>query len=148
MSTGSVKDAVTSCHLFTSRSEENVATLREMLTRSPGKSTRQAPLESGLSRYTILKVLKEELDLRPWKLHHMQELTPEDCDRRMEYGELMLGWHEDFPQLFENILWSDEAIFHVGGFVSLHNCHYWVAQVPNMTVRRCRIVQMLPCDAE
>jgi hypothetical protein len=58
----------------------------------------------------------------------MQELTPEDCDRRMEYGELMLGWHEDFPQLFENLLWS------VGGFISRHNYHYWVAQDTNMMV--------------
>jgi len=48
----------------------------------------------------------------------------------MEYGELMLGWHEDWPKLFENILWSDEAVFHVGGFVNRHNCHYWAAHDP------------------
>jgi hypothetical protein len=113
-----------------------MATVREMLARSPGKSTRQAARESGLSRYTICKGLKEELDFRPWKPHHMQELTPEDCDRGMEYGELMLGWHEDFPQLFENILWSDEAIFHVGGLVNRHSCHYWAAQDPNITAEK------------
>jgi hypothetical protein len=45
-------------------------------------------------------VLKEELDFCQWKTHHVQELTPEDCDCRMEYGELMLGLHEDFPELF------------------------------------------------
>jgi hypothetical protein len=114
----SLKDADKSGRPSTSQSEENVATVREMFTRSPGKSTRQAARESGLSRYTICKVLKEELDFRPWKAHHVQELTPEDCNRRLEYGELMLGWHEDFPQLFENILWGDEAIFHIGGFVN------------------------------
>jgi hypothetical protein len=59
----------------------------------------------------------------------------------MEYGELMLGWHEDFPQLFENILWSHEAIFHVGGFVNRHNCDYWAAQDPSMTVKK---MQNLP----
>jgi hypothetical protein len=57
-------------------------------------------------------------------LNYVQELTPEDCDRRMEYGELMLDSHEDWPQLFENILWSDEAVFHIGGFDNRHNCHY------------------------
>jgi hypothetical protein len=45
----------------------------------------------------------------------------------MEYGKLMLGWHDDFPQQFENILCSDEASFHDGGFVNRHNCHYWAA---------------------
>jgi hypothetical protein len=53
----------------------------------------------------------------------MQELTPEDCDCRMEYGKQMLGWHKDGPKLFENILWSDKAIIHIGSFISQQNCH-------------------------
>jgi hypothetical protein len=61
------------------------------------------------------------------EIPHVQELTPEDYDHRMEYEGLMLGWHKDFPQLSKNILWSDEAIFHVGSFVNRHNCHYWAA---------------------
>ena len=66
----------------------------------------------------------------------MQELTPEDCDRRMEYGELMLGRHEDWPKIFENILWSDETVFHIGGFVIRHNCHYWAAHEFEVTVEK------------
>jgi hypothetical protein len=84
MTTGSVNDAGRNGCPSTSWSEENVATVWEMFTRSPGKSTRQAGRECGLSRYTIRKVLKEELDFCPWKPHHVQELTPEDYDRRME----------------------------------------------------------------
>jgi hypothetical protein len=53
----------------------------------------------------------------------------------------MLGWQEDFLQPFQNILWSDEATFHVGGFVNRHNCHYWAAPNPNMTVEK---MQNLP----
>ncbi|KAG8323476.1 hypothetical protein J6590_006493 [Homalodisca vitripennis] len=44
--------------------------------------------------------------------------------KEWNFGELMLGWHEDWPQLFGNILWSDEARFHIGGIVNRHNCHY------------------------
>jgi hypothetical protein len=83
MTTGSLKDAGRSGCPFTSQSEENVATVREMFTYSPGKSTCQAAHKSGLSRYRICKVLKEELDFCPWKPHHMQGLTPEDCDWNM-----------------------------------------------------------------
>jgi hypothetical protein len=36
----------------------------------------------------------------------------------MEYGKLVLDWHEDWPKPFENILWSDEAISHIDGFVN------------------------------
>ena len=120
----------------TSRSEENVAFVRDMFIRSPRKSTRQAARESGLWRHTVRTVLKKDLNFRPRKPHYVQELTPEDCDRRMEYGELMLGWHDDWPKLFENILWSDEAVFHIGGFVNRHNCHYWVAHDPEVTVEK------------
>jgi hypothetical protein len=136
MATGSVKVAGRSGSPSTSQSEDNVATVWEMFSHSPSKSTHQAASECGLSRYAIRKVLKKELDFRLWKPHHVRELTPEDCDRRMEYGKLMLGWHKDFPQLLENILWSDEAIFHVGGFVNRHSYHYWAAQDPNMMAEK------------
>jgi hypothetical protein len=33
-------------------------------------------------------------------------------------------------------LWSDEAVFHVGGFVNRHNCHYWDDQDPGMTIEK------------
>jgi hypothetical protein len=132
MTTGLVKDAVRSNH----PSEENVATVWEMFTCNPGKSTCRAAHASVLSRYTIHKVLKEELDFHPWRPHHVQELIPKDCNSRMEYRELMLSWDEDFPQLSENILWSDQAIFHVGGFVNRHKIHYWDAQGPNVTVEK------------
>jgi hypothetical protein len=64
----------------------------------------------------------KDLNFCPQKPHYVQ-MTPED-DRRMECGELMLGWHKDWPKLFENILWSNEALLHISGFVSRHNCHY------------------------
>ena len=95
LTTGSVTDARRSGRPSTSRSEENEALVRDMFTPSPRKSTRQAARESGLSRHTVLTVLKKDLNFHPWNPHYVQELTSEDCDRRIEYGELMLGWHED-----------------------------------------------------
>jgi len=32
------------------------------------------------------------------------------------------------------ILWSDKIVFHTSGFVSRHNCHYWAAHDPEVTV--------------
>lgn len=83
----------------------------------PKKSTRQVARESEWSRYAIRVVLHKELNFHPWKPHYVLELKIEDCNRRMEFSELMLAWHEVWPQLSENILWSDEAVFHVGGYV-------------------------------
>ena len=44
----------------------------------------------------------------------------------------MLQWHQDWPNLFENILWSDEAIFHINGFVQLRNCYFWARENPKI----------------
>ncbi|KAJ4426483.1 hypothetical protein ANN_27297 [Periplaneta americana] len=91
-----------------------------MFTRSPQKSTRQAARESGLTRFTIQNVLKIELNFRPWKRHYCQDVSVEDCDHRKE---IMLGWYEDWPQLFTNIIWSHEIVFHVGGLITVTTGH-------------------------
>jgi hypothetical protein len=78
-----------------------MALVQDMFTPSLCKSTHQAAHESGLSRHAIHTVLKKDLNFRLRKPHYVQELTPEDCDLKMEHGELMLGWHKDWPKLFE-----------------------------------------------
>jgi len=104
LTTGSVTDSRKSGRPSTSRPEENVALVHDKFTRSPRKSTRQAARESGLSKHTVCSVLKKNLNFHLQKPHYVQELTPKDCDRRMECGELMLDWHDDWPKPFENIL--------------------------------------------
>ena len=75
LTTGSVMDAQRSGRPSTSRSEENVAFVRDMFTRSPHKSTWQAACESGLSRHTVCMVLKKDSNIRLQKPHYVEELT-------------------------------------------------------------------------
>ncbi|CAF2088788.1 unnamed protein product [Rotaria magnacalcarata] len=124
MKTGSVYDTERSGRPSISGSPEVVDVVRETFTRSPETSIRKTSLETDLICYGIHSVLKTELHYRAWKPHLVQQIFPEDCDIRMEFSEIMLDWKDDWPELFDNILWSDEAVFHVGGFVNRHNCHY------------------------
>jgi len=78
LTTGSVTDARRSGRPSTPRSEENLALVPDMITRSPRKSTRQAARESGLMRHTVRTVLKKDLNFCPRKPHYVQEPTPED----------------------------------------------------------------------
>lgn len=57
----------------------------------------------------------------------------------MEYGELILGWHENSPELFENIRSSDEAAFNVGGFIKRHILHYWASCDNDLNMKVVRI---------
>ena len=84
LTTGSVTDARRCGRPSTSRSEENVALVRDMFTRNSFKSTRQSARESGLSRHTVRTLLKKDLNFRPLKSHYVQDLTPENCDNRVE----------------------------------------------------------------
>ena len=137
MTTGSVLDSARSGRPST-KSDADVELVREMFDRSPSKSTRQAARESGICRHTILNVLHEDLRYRQWKPHYVQQLFPEDCDRRVEFCETMLAWFEDCPELSSKILWTDEAVFRVGGFVNRHNCHYWCESDPKEITERCQ----------
>ena len=117
LTTGSVTDARRIGRPSASRSE-NVALVRDRFTRSQRKSTREAARESGLSRHTVRTVLKKDLNFRPRKPHYVQELTP-----------------EDWPQ---NGIWGVDAGLArgVAKTLSLHNCHYWAAHDPEVTVEK------------
>ena len=136
MTSGSVADSQWSGRPATSRSDENINVVRELFRNSPEASIRRVSRDTGLPSTTVFKILHKDLNFKPWKPHLCQDLVEEDFDRRKEYGETMLAWHEDWPELFHNILWSDEATFHVGGFVNRHNCHYWAKSDPKVTMKK------------
>ena len=113
-----------------SRDPIKVDAVRDSTAHDPAISIRQISIDTRIPKSTVNRVLKKTLSFKPWKPHYCQELSFDDCDRRMAFGEAMLQWHEENHRLFENILWSDEAVFHIGGFVNKHNCHYWAADIP------------------
>ena len=41
----------------------------------------------------------------------------------MEFEAIILVWYENWSDLYKNIIWSDEVVFHTGGFVNRQNCH-------------------------
>ena len=57
-------------------------------------------------------------------------------DRRLEFLENMLEMSERWLDLFSKIIWSDEAVFHVGGFVNMHKCQYWARQSPKKLLKK------------
>ena len=84
-------------------------------------------------------MLKNELKCHAWKHHYYQALSAEDCDIRMEFGEMMLAWFKNWPDLLKNILWCAEPVFHISGFVNRDNGHYWVGEDPIAINKKCRI---------
>jgi hypothetical protein len=98
--------------------------VQEMFTRNLEMSIRKTSLESVLTCHTIHSVLLKELHHWMWKPHLVQQISSEDGDVRMEFSQIMVRWKDDWSEPFDNILSSNEGVFHVGGFVNRYNRHY------------------------
>ncbi|PNF21840.1 hypothetical protein B7P43_G05966 [Cryptotermes secundus] len=110
------------------RSPENVDTVRRAVLASPRRSVRRQALALGTSRRSLLRTLHEDLQFHPYKIITVQQLTKGDFAQRREFCEKML------TILTENandvVMMSDEAHFHLNGFVKKQNCRFWSEENP------------------
>ena len=118
------------------RTEENIAVVRRLFVDKPERSIRDASSTSGLTYTLVRDILHKDINFKPWKPKSVQELSPEDMDCRLEFAETMLELTERKPDLFSKLIWSDEAVFHLGGFVNRHNSHYWGKKSPNKLMKK------------
>lgn len=108
------------------RTEETVNEVRTSVRRDPGLSTRKRSAELAIPRTSLRRILVKDLKLHPYKIQLVQELKPNDHNLRRIFAQTML---ERFPTL-NNILFSDEAHFHLNGHVNKQNCRYWATENP------------------
>ncbi|EYC05390.1 hypothetical protein Y032_0082g1554 [Ancylostoma ceylanicum] len=59
----------------TVRIAANIGKLRKRLQRNPRQSSRKLSKGTGISRSTVARIMKEDLELRPFKLQKVQELS-------------------------------------------------------------------------
>ena len=78
LTTGSVTDARRSGRPSTSRSEENVALVRDMFTHSPRKSTRQAARESGLAKEEVYRAKPRTMEQLEDRIRNVITNVPHD----------------------------------------------------------------------
>lgn len=114
----------------TSRTPENIERVRVALTRSPRKSARRHSLELGLSNRTLRRILKNDLKFHPYKMQIVQHLKPQDYNNRVRFCEQMLNVIEQDEDRIHNLWMSDEAHFHLSGFVNKQNFRYWSESNP------------------
>lgn len=121
---GSVMDAPRSGRPTTVSTEENLLRLCLAVTKSPWKSTRPLACELDLSRRSVQRMLHEQ-NYKVYIPRLLHGLLEDDPDRCLQFCELMLNRHKHDPNLFNKIVWSDEANFKLSGQVNRHNCTYW-----------------------
>ena len=96
----------------------------------PLVSTRQISAETNISQSSVSRCLKKH-GYHPFKFTLVQDLSEDDFDRRDEFCRWVLNRVENQDDWHKNILFSDEAVFHVNGSVNRHNLHYWSVENKN-----------------
>ena len=114
----------------TSCSDVSFETLNARIQAEPTVSTRQLSRDSGIPQSSIVRCLKEH-NFHPFKFTQVQQLSEDDYDRRMEFCQWVVDKQHDQADFHHQILFSDEAVFHVNGVVNRHNLHYWSQENPH-----------------
>ena len=91
-------------------------------------------MELGISQTTPHRVLHKDLCLKAPKVQLTQELNPADHQQRRVFANWVLEMHENKPEFHQRIIISDEAHFHLGGYVNKQNSYIWGSGNPKMII--------------
>ena len=104
-----------------------VATAIEDPTAGPS-SARAISRQLDMPYSTVWKILRKLLKFYPYKISRTQQLLQGDAETRLHFSLTFLARMEVEESWPWNILWSDEAHFHLNGTVNTHNCRIWASE--------------------
>lgn len=127
--TGSVLDAARSGR--PSVDEETVEDVKERITNSPHKSVRRLALQADIPKSTAHDILKKKLSLYPYKVTVLHQLQEADSEARVHFCR----WFQEFvsdngEDILDLTFFTDEAWFHLSGYVNSQNCRVWSSENP------------------
>ena len=108
----------------TARTIENVSTVEELVLsqdNAPGthRTQRQIARETGISRRSVARIIKRDLNLTCFKKRRAQQLTEANTLTRFTRAKQLLN---KYPESLANFIWfTDEKLFTVAPPVNLQN---------------------------
>ena len=129
--TGSVDDYARSGR--PSIDETKQEQIKALFQNQPRTSIREASLQLTIPFSSVQKSLKEA-GLKNFRITMVQRLSDDDKSARSVMCESVLENVENNDNYLDNVLFSDEAKFFVGGCVNKHNCRIWGYENPHVTM--------------
>jgi len=126
--TGSVTKRKPPGLLHSVRTLENVDTVRRAVLSSPRRSARRQALALGTPRRSLYRILHDKLKFHPYKIMIVQQLAEGDFAQCRDFCENALAILTVDANAV--VMMSDEAHFHLNGFVNKQNCRFWAAENP------------------
>ena len=103
---------------------ENIAAVAESVCEAPSTSIHRRSQQLNISE-TLRRILHKDLGMTPYKFKLVEELKPADLPMRFRFSK----W--DCDRLTEEIIFSDETHFDLGGYVNKQNWRIWGTEKPH-----------------
>ena len=113
------------------KSEENIESVKDVITTTPSKSVRKISSEAGLKRSSVHVILTSDLKMYPYKVQVVHGLKDGDPERRLLYCQWFLNKARETPEFLDSVFFSDEATFHLSGQVNRQNTRFWGLENPH-----------------
>ena len=83
----------------------------------------------GLSHRSVRRILHKDLNFLPYKIAIIQDLSDRDMANRRISSEQLLEMLND-DGVISTVLMTDEAHFHLSGYVNKQDYRYWAPENP------------------
>lgn len=132
---GSIRNRSGAGRPRTAHTDENIERVRESVEEIPETSTRRRSTQLELSRRSLQRILAT-LHMFPFKIQLVQQLKPADYQHRLDYAIAFQQNAREDPAFIHNLIMSDEAHFHLNGFVNRQNSRIWATENPRVVHQR------------
>jgi hypothetical protein len=102
---------------------------------SPAKSMRRLSAAVNLSEPSCRRIVKDILRMFPYKISILQEIKPGDYEKRVKLSEWMLAKLDYDESFLDHTFFSDEAHFHLCGYVNQQNYRFWATEKPDFSIQ-------------
>lgn len=114
--------------------EEDVAAVQGALINSPTKSLRKVSQQIDIPYASVHKITRKILQLFPYKTSVMHALKDHDYSQRMLFCDWLITVTEEDSTFLTTCFWSDEAWFHLSGYMNSQNSRCWLSENPHQFI--------------
>ena len=91
-------------------------------------SVRMIAEATDIPKTSVHRILRKKLQYQKFRISIQHKLEPDDYEKRRQFAQWFL---EDQLDNLDNVLWSDEAYFHLDGSVYTKNAFIWSPTNPH-----------------
>jgi len=115
----------------TVRTPEIIDSAKGILDEDSTRSNRSIARDLDISQASVSRIKRTDLGLFPYKIQSFQNLESRDKEKRLEFANEMCEFIDRKKIDPRKILFTDEANFHLDGYVNRQNYRVWGTEKPS-----------------